>query len=50
MRNLDRGEEPVVDPAEASQLRLQARLIHLWAVVGAALFTAAAMLAPRLGR
>jgi len=45
-RNMDAGDEAVVDAAEREALRRQARRVHLRAIVAGAVLTALAVAAP----
>lgn len=44
-RDMDTGEQPVQDPDDVRQLRLQARRIHVEAVTAATLLTGVSLLA-----
>ncbi|MEO8909874.1 MAG: hypothetical protein ABI408_06555 [Gemmatimonadaceae bacterium] len=44
LRDLDNGEESIIDAAEALQVRRQARAVYVKAFVSAAILTAIALL------
>ena len=37
---MDKGAEPITDPAELAQIRRQARIVHVKSVLTAAMLTA----------
>jgi hypothetical protein len=39
LRDMDNGAEPITDPAELSQIRRQARLVHMKSLTTAAILT-----------
>ena len=48
-RNMDEGNEAIENPEELSQVKQQARKVHLESVVTAALLTALSLLIPEGG-
>ena len=45
LRDMDKGAEPVADPAERSRIRRQARIVHMKSLITAAILTAILVLA-----